>query len=365
MGIQICSLPALIQLAHKPFAPNTALISIGDFGDEPPVLDYEPAHMLRLNFDDIMLSDIDYENCGKYAFRLFSETQAKQIADFVYQHLRDATTFLCQCRFGQSRSAAVAAAIQEHFEHNGMDIFADEKERYSPNIMVFRMTLKALNERAERKQDKFDAEPTAWMIRRDGKAIPCLQHLYGNEENVEETLYAAEWLYQHTAHQKTQALVLDLIAAYGASLNPRRNAVRNLLLAIKNKPYVFLTYSFIWDVMEKLYYTHPDSVEHLNRKVIEQLNSEFLRARLGGLYHTVKGCRDMYFRISSDDFDWSDVILRFLRVHAHQTNTVTIVRDEESTGEAWFYQDANGAPLDKAPYTGAPVRIFPPDPERK
>ena len=38
---------------------------------------------------------------------------------------------------------------------------------------------------------------TAWMLRRDGIVFPCQWHYYGNADpaEVEETLYAAEWLY--------------------------------------------------------------------------------------------------------------------------------------------------------------------------
>ena len=39
---------------------------------------------------------------------------------------------------------------------------------------------------------------TAWMLRRDGTAFPCQWHYYGSTDpaDVEETLYAAEWLYE-------------------------------------------------------------------------------------------------------------------------------------------------------------------------
>ena len=147
MKIEIHSIQSLKQRAHKPFAPETALISIGDFGTELPSLEYKPAHILRLEFDDVTLSEIDYESSGRYAFRLFSEDQANQIADFVYRYWESCGTLLCQCHYGQSRSAAVAAAIKEHFYHNGIEIFADEKERYCPNVYVFRLTLRALRNR--------------------------------------------------------------------------------------------------------------------------------------------------------------------------------------------------------------------------
>ena len=147
MKVEIHSIQSLKRLAHKPFAPDTALISIGDFGKELPLLEYKPAHILRMEFDDVTPSEIDYESSERYAFRLFSEEQANQIADFVYRYWESCGTLLCQCHYGQSRSAAVAAAIKEHFYHNGIEIFADEQERYCPNVYVFRLTLRALRNR--------------------------------------------------------------------------------------------------------------------------------------------------------------------------------------------------------------------------
>lgn len=147
MNVEIHSIQSLKRRAHKPFAPDTALISIGDFGKELPLLEYKPAHILRMEFDDVTPSEIDYESSERYAFRLFSEEQANQIADFVYRYWESRGTLLCQCHYGQSRSAAVAAAIKEHFYHNGIEIFADEQERYCPNVYVFRLTLRALRNR--------------------------------------------------------------------------------------------------------------------------------------------------------------------------------------------------------------------------
>ena len=143
MDIQIHSFDSIEKLAKNPFTRVTALISIGDVNSEPPTLVHKPKQILRLNFDDIYLSDIDYENCGSYAFRLFSLQQAKQIVDFVYKHKDEVDLFICQCQYGQSRSAAVAAAIKEHFDHNGIEIFADE--RYCPNNNVFHLMTDAFN----------------------------------------------------------------------------------------------------------------------------------------------------------------------------------------------------------------------------
>ena len=107
---------------------------------------------------------------------------------------------------------------------------------------------------------------TAWMLRQDGTAFPCQWHCYGNADpaDVEETLYAAEWLYDATQSEETRRRCLDLIAAYGVSLRPNRNLVRNLLLAIRERPYVFLSRAFVERHAGELFYVNPARLPELN-----------------------------------------------------------------------------------------------------
>ena len=49
---------------------------------------------------------------------------------------------ICQCEYGQSRSAGCAAAIREHFYSDGIKIFADY--RYYPNQLVYNKVFDAL-----------------------------------------------------------------------------------------------------------------------------------------------------------------------------------------------------------------------------
>ena len=69
-------------------------------------------------------------------------SQAKEIANFVMNIKDKAEFIICQCEHGQSRSAAVAAAILEFKSRKGIDIFSND--RYYPNKVVFRKTLKSL-----------------------------------------------------------------------------------------------------------------------------------------------------------------------------------------------------------------------------
>ena len=97
---------------------------------------------MRLCFDDINSPFDMYGDSRKLALNLFSREQADQIAEFVFHCKDHIDTLICQCRWGYSRSSAVATAVKEYFFHEGMEIFSDEE--YYPNLYVFRETLKAL-----------------------------------------------------------------------------------------------------------------------------------------------------------------------------------------------------------------------------
>ena len=149
MQIKIMSRERIEMVSHFPFPPGTALISITDADDFPVKLKNRPQHLLRLSFDDVDLSDLlkdvnpdCVDKTTEERFHLFTREQAKKLACFFHTIRNSAQTIICQCEFGQSRSAAVAAAILEFIEHRGIDIFADY--RYFPNKRVFKLTLEAL-----------------------------------------------------------------------------------------------------------------------------------------------------------------------------------------------------------------------------
>lgn len=152
---------------------------------------------------------------------------------------------------------------------------------------------------------------TAWMIRQDGKAFACTSHYYADSEDAEDTLYAAEWLYKHTARCGTKCLILNLISAYAEGLSrgdsgheyPGYNGdtVHDLMIDIEDKQYNFLTADFVLAVADKLPTGVNMHIRELNSLVIEALNDEFLRARLGGMYDTVEDCRDMFFAFPAVD----------------------------------------------------------------
>lgn len=177
---------------------------------------------------------------------------------------------------------------------------------------------------------------TAWMVRNDGRAIPVLQHIYASAEEAEETLAAAEWLYQNTGNRNTRLLVLETIASWGWNV---LGAERQQLLAliekeIEKKPYVFLTKPFIRSIGPGLegILVQNVNMKSLYREVEQELNQEFLRVRYGGMYNTAASSKEIVFRISSIGFDWYKIIIAFMKQSSLPVEWITIVRDEESTG---------------------------------
>ena len=70
---------------------------------------------------------------------------------------------------------------------------------------------------------------------------------------------------------------------------------------------------------------------------------------LGGLYDTVLGSRDLYFRVSGADFNWLPLIRAFAEARAADADTVTVLWDQESTGHSEYLTNEAGHTLDHVP----------------
>lgn len=151
MKIQIKSRAKIEELASKPFAERTALISITDYGYDFVELRNKPDYLLQLAFDDVD-NDVFVDELGRKPteeeririenkYHMLTDEQAKQIADFIHEVYNKVEVIICQCEHGQSRSAAIAAAILEIKNKRGIEVFADD--RYYPNKTIFKKVLKA------------------------------------------------------------------------------------------------------------------------------------------------------------------------------------------------------------------------------
>ena len=146
MTVKITSRKAMEAYLRDHCLEHTAVISFYDppskrcpAGDVP--VDYRNA---RCRVFSVALHDIDREVLPD--FGLTYDTyfpEAGALAEFILAAVGDGLDIVCQCEYGQSRSAACAAAILEHFCHTGISVFADY--RYYPNQMVYHKIKDALD----------------------------------------------------------------------------------------------------------------------------------------------------------------------------------------------------------------------------
>ena len=152
MTVKIYSRKAMEALLSKGNLENIAIISFHD-----PVergrryqKDYKPIDFSG-KCDRVMqigIHDLDPEALSD--FGLSVETyfpEADELAEFIYKAKEDGLDIICQCEYGQSRSAGCAAAILQHFSNNGIDVFTDY--RYYPNQLVYHKVFDALRKYEE------------------------------------------------------------------------------------------------------------------------------------------------------------------------------------------------------------------------
>lgn len=122
---------------------RSAIISFCDSGTSPRD---------RVNFsgayDRVMyveLDDLDIDEVDDYD-RFFLE--ADEVAQFIIDAFNDdVICLICQCEYGESRSAGCAAAIKEYFYKEGIEIFREY--RYYPNKLVYNKLFDALEKRTK------------------------------------------------------------------------------------------------------------------------------------------------------------------------------------------------------------------------
>lgn len=145
MNVSICSREAIEALLHEGVPPNTAIISFCDPVTNRTPKGYQPVDYSGVTNPvfQIAVHDIDLEILPEYGLSYNTYLpEAQALAAFICTAKKDGKDILCQCEYGQSRSAACAAAILEHFCRTGISIFADY--RYYPNQLVFHKIFDAL-----------------------------------------------------------------------------------------------------------------------------------------------------------------------------------------------------------------------------
>jgi len=88
--------------------PRSAMISITGTGEGRVVLKRGWRHVLRVTFDDIEKT--------QFGLKLFSDKDADKVIDFIDRIEGKVDHVVIHCRFGQSRSPAIARYISQRYD---------------------------------------------------------------------------------------------------------------------------------------------------------------------------------------------------------------------------------------------------------
>lgn len=153
MKIEIMNRKQIEERTKLPFDNATALISCTDVDLEEVKLVHEPTMILRLQFDDVGTEDfMDFDNklpepeevqrLATY-HHMITDDQANKVASFYFENKEKIELLICQCEHGESRSTAIAAAIAQYENKDGIKYFIQDE--YLPNKSVYRLIYNALN----------------------------------------------------------------------------------------------------------------------------------------------------------------------------------------------------------------------------
>jgi hypothetical protein len=132
-------------IAGGEFPDNTAVISF--FDPEIKHIDKDYTHVdyskvcdtvFYCEVDDL---DLDYLPEKGYTYDTFFP-ESDRLAEFIANAYMSGKNIICQCEYGQSRSAGCAAAILEYFYGKGISVFEDYS--YYPNQVVYHKVYDAL-----------------------------------------------------------------------------------------------------------------------------------------------------------------------------------------------------------------------------
>lgn len=147
MKVAIHSRESIEKLIRDGFPERVAVISFRDvLQDTRELYDAVDYRGVAEELYQVAIEDIDIEDLAEYGYSYDSFlADAGDLAAFIYRAYEGGWDIICQCEYGQSRSAGCAAAILEHFEKTGISVFRDY--RYYPNRLIFNKVYEALEEK--------------------------------------------------------------------------------------------------------------------------------------------------------------------------------------------------------------------------
>lgn len=215
-------------------------------------------------------------------------------------------------------------------------------------------------------------ETKAFMLRNDGKAFPCSHHLYVmHDDDLSSEAEVAAFIYTTNSADKNyaayvlncwMALLIEDSLPYDYTDEVLQDTIAQ---SVKSLPYRFLYPISIQQLLEiqktmgaysniDEFYEYCDEIrsklKSISTTIERSLNQQFCRVRYGGQYDSV-GTSDIWFRISSVGFNWSNIIYQFTadNYRRFKVDRIFICRDYESdNGEVegkaeYFYRAKDGS----------------------
>ena len=204
---------------------------------------------------------------------------------------------------------------------------------------------------------------SAYMLRDDGVVLDSgARHPYvlcHHDDKIEENLKALFlynknwyiWLYENTSHKETKERLKYIITLFADALLAHNEPLFGI--SIDNIDYLIDYFGIkktdIGNVsIDYLKSNLKDLFEEVNFLV----NQEFLRFRLSGPIAYIGNYSDIYFRVSSFDFDWFPYIWNVVNENRNMIDTVTIMYDKQSgkvEGSSDKYYVLGGKTIKKLP----------------
>ena len=164
---------------------------------------------------------------------------------------------------------------------------------------------------------------TAYIIRNDGTVLKCDSfHPYIKEGNmnVNEFFYESAFdvsLNLFHEESKQQSVIKGIEALVNSFIHYHKDLKKDVDSHLK------FNYSNgkIFD---------NSKLDLLYDKLNDLTNQEFCRVRTSSEYGSGGNSKDIYVRISSDNFDWSDIIYKFVANNSKFIESITIDKDNKS-----------------------------------
>lgn len=179
---------------------------------------------------------------------------------------------------------------------------------------------------------------TPYMIRNDGKLIECSpMHPYIKyfHESIGECinklstkrLSSLYWFYENTNKEKTKETI-EIVLKYFL----KHNLIENIQI----------------NIPENTYLSSTEEIEDFINILNADTNQEFLRMRTSSLLFGGNS-RDVYFRISSIDFNWFNIIWELVYKYRNQISNITICKDSNTFGNSFNTYKVGNVHIDHYP----------------